>query len=368
MQVVNFIQDVATPHNNVLIKYLAMRSDVLVKVWYAHEEMADRYHWKNNITHQTGIATIYGNKLNPRFLWYCLTHKDEKYFIVGWMNINTILLHLFFFILQRKFNHWSDLPQPLKSPRLKARLRRYFSHFFLKYSVAKVFCVGKLTVDYFEERGFSRERLVNLPIFIETELEAEASSDVVTELMSYDQSYGLRNFIVSAGSRLLYEKGFDLLISACSELPKSLLARMVVYIVGNGPEKARLEQQTIDMKLENVVTFVDWMEFIDFQILISRSDVFVHPSRFDAYGGSIFAMAVGVPVIGSTGAGAVVDRVVDGENGLIFPSGDAHALADALIKISEISNFRSALALGARQTALEWKPEVGAEIIVANAI
>ena len=366
--VINIIQDVATPHNNVLMKYIAQRSDVRVNAWYANEEMPNRYPWSVNITHTMKSTRIYGTSLNIRFLWYCLKNWDEKFFIVGWMNSNTIALHFLFFILRRSYNHWSDLPKPIESLGWRARVKRRLALFILRHSIARVFCVGKLVVEYFQSHDFISERLVNLPVFIETGIDLKEPSSAVNELLSERSSQTADAFIVCSGSRLLYEKGFDLLVDACAELPKAVQSKMQVYIVGSGPERQNLEFNVNKMALGNVIKFVDWLDIDDFQNLIARSDVFVIPSRFDAYGSSIYAMALGVPVIGSTGAGAVLDRLVDEKNGLVFPTGDASALARALLRLHENTDFRLALGVEGRLTALDWRPELGARIVATSAI
>ena len=110
--VINLIQDLATPHNNVLIGEFKERDDVQLNLWYVEEMDNNRYQWKANITHEHFPARLYGSRLNWRFLLYCLTHTSERYVIVGWMNRNTKLLHLLFFLLRRRYNHWTDLPNP----------------------------------------------------------------------------------------------------------------------------------------------------------------------------------------------------------------------------------------------------------------
>ena len=110
--VINLIQDLTTPHNNVLIEQFLGRVDVDLKLWYASAGDAGRYQWKTDISNQYMASTIYGNKLNLSFLRYCLSHTDERFVIVGWGNPNTRLLHLLFFLLRRPFSHWTDRPNP----------------------------------------------------------------------------------------------------------------------------------------------------------------------------------------------------------------------------------------------------------------
>ena len=49
------------------------------------------------------------------------------------------------------------------------------------------------------------------------------------------------------------------------------------------------------------------------------SDLYVHPSRYDAYGPSYIPLSMGVSVIGSNKAGVIIDRIINGHNGFILP-------------------------------------------------
>jgi glycosyltransferase involved in cell wall biosynthesis len=62
-------------------------------------------------------------------------------------------------------------------------------------------------------------------------------------------------------------------------------------------------------------------------------DVFVLPSHREGLPNAVLeAQAAGLPVVASRATG-VVDAVVDGETGLLFPVGDATALADAVARL-----------------------------------
>ena len=64
--------------------------------------------------------------------------------------------------------------------------------------------------------------------------------------------------------------------------------------------------------------------------LLAEADVFVLPSRSEAFpNGAIEAMAAGLPVVASA-AGGLLDLIEHGHTGLLFEPGNAEALADAL--------------------------------------
>jgi glycosyltransferase involved in cell wall biosynthesis len=366
--VINLIQDLATPHNNVLIGAFSGRKDIQINLWYAKSQDRSRYQWSRDISQEHFSAVIYGSRLNISFLWYCLSHPDERFVIVGWMNINTRLLHLVFFLLRRPFNHWTDLPNPkVECISVPRRLLRWAAYRLLRFSHCKIFAVGKSSLNLFRAWGFPEKRLENLPIFVEID---EDLGSYRSELLEIRSLYEVpkNGFLLSAGSRLVFDKGYDLLIDAIAKIPPGLRSKIRMIIVGSGEEFDTLQRQINLLGLAETVRLLDWMDFHDFKALIANSDIFIHPARFDSYGGSILGMALGVPVIGSTGAGAAVDRIEHGRNGLLYEATNTAALARYISQLVQDVELRKQLAEAGRQTALQWRPGRGVDILLLNSI
>ena len=91
------------------------------------------------------------------------------------------------------------------------------------------------------------------------------------------------------------EKGYDLLIQAFAILPAAMRSRTKVVIVASGDELLNLRRQVVQLKLSDNIFFVNWLAIEDFKALIYSIDIFVHPARFDSYGGTTLGMALGVP-------------------------------------------------------------------------
>jgi glycosyltransferase involved in cell wall biosynthesis len=76
-----------------------------------------------------------------------------------------------------------------------------------------------------------------------------------------------------------------------------------------------------------------WLDPAQVAELLDRSWAFVLPSFSEGLPRvALEALVRGRPVVGSR-AGGIPDAVVDEENGLLVPPGDAQALADALVRI-----------------------------------
>jgi glycosyltransferase involved in cell wall biosynthesis len=360
----NFIQDIATPHNNVLIRELVHDGRRSIRLWYAKEEDASLYSWKENLSHKYIQASIYGTRLNLKFLWYCITHREEKYLIVGWANINTKLLHLIFFFLRRPFNHWTDLPDQNSSTlTVKKRIIRYLAYRLLKRSKGKIFGVGKTTVNLFKKWGFPESRIVNFPIFVDVDDDLTGYRAQEQEMRS---RYGIlrSDFVISAGSRIVFEKGYDLFLRSIASIRPLERSLIKVVLVGKGEQLQEVKELANQLKISDQVIFVDWLSIDDFKALIVNSDLFVHPARFDSYGGTTLAMALGVPVIGSKTAGAAYDRIEHGINGFLYDAEDFKELARLITQVFSDRNLRMSMANAARRTAMLWHPKHGAHILI----
>lgn len=366
---INLIQDLPTPHNNVLIgAFKKAAAPACLNLWYAREGNTTRYKWTKNLAHEHFEAQIYGDSLNWGFLRYCLSHRAERYVIVGWANANTRLLHLLFFLLRRPYNHWTDLLSvESETPTAFKRFVRWAAYGLLRYSKATILCVGVTTLEYFRKRRFPESRLVNLPIFVECD-ENLAAFHALGEAVFKTHGISGDEFVITAGSRVVREKGFDLLIKAVSHIDSGIRDKMKLMIVGSGPARPELEAMVAELGLNKITRLIDWLDVNDFKALIANSHVFIHPARADSYGGTALGMALGVPVIGSRGAGAAVDRIVHGENGFLYEPEDTRQLAKLIERLYHRPEERLQMAAAALQTAKSWPPERGVDILMRQTI
>ena len=358
----------ATPHNNVLIEQFKSRENIKLNLWYSYGADKSLYKWATDITHEHFTAKIYGAAINWQFIKYCIKNPEEKFVIVGWANNNTRLLHLFFFLLRRPFNHWTDLPALNQKDRsLKQRFLRWFAYRLLRSSNCKIFGVGKTTIDCFRTWGVPERVLVNLPIFVSVDENIFKYKARRAEMFMY-YAVPKGGFLLSAGSRLVFDKGYDLLIKSISELSHDLRDKLKLVIVGSGDELDALNKQIIDLKLNSIIQIEKWLDITDFKLLIANSDIFLHPARFDSYGGTTLGMALGVPVIGSKGAGAAVDRIDHGVNGFLYDATDTQALAFYITQLLNDFGLKHSIGEAGRKTALQWHPSRGVDILVQHSI
>ncbi len=144
--------------------------------------------------------------------------------------------------------------------------------------------------------------------------------------------------------RLVPAKGLDVLLRACALL-KQKGHPFVLHIIGDGPSRTELEALASEMDLYDDIIFYGYMlhpeEFMPF------FDIFVLPSRAEAFG-SVFAEAALcwlAPV--GTNVGGIAEQIQDGVNGLLVPPDDPAALSIALEKLVTDPSFRYNMARAA---------------------
>ncbi|RXZ80168.1 glycosyltransferase family 1 protein [Paenibacillaceae bacterium] len=144
--------------------------------------------------------------------------------------------------------------------------------------------------------------------------------------------------------RLVPAKGLDILLHACAALKKRGHA-FVLHIIGDGPIREQLEQLAVELDLYDEIIFYGYMlhpeEFMPF------FDIFVLPSRAEAFG-SVFAEAAlcWLALVG-TQVGGIAEQIDDGVNGLLVPSENPDALCDALEKLVTDPYYRYNMARSA---------------------
>jgi L-malate glycosyltransferase len=162
-----------------------------------------------------------------------------------------------------------------------------------------------------------------------------------------DRAAPVRSRVVTTVANLRPEKGHDTLIEAAA-LVAARCPDVRFQIVGEGEMRDALERQVKGRRLERHVRFLGHRE--DVAELLSATEVFVLPSRTEAFPNSLLeAMAMGVPSI-ATQVGGIPELVDNDQNGLLIPAGDAPALANAVVTLLTDGNRAARLGLAARAT------------------
>jgi glycosyltransferase involved in cell wall biosynthesis len=149
-----------------------------------------------------------------------------------------------------------------------------------------------------------------------------------------------------AVGRLKAPKDFLTLLRALAALSEHAFETL---IVGEGPDRGEIEAEIARLGLDGRVQLAG--ERDDVADLLAGSDVFVLSSRSEGLPVSVLeAMAAELPVVASD-VGGLSELVVDGETGLLVPTGDEAALGDALAGLLEDRERRRELGAAGRARA-----------------
>jgi len=127
--------------------------------------------------------------------------------------------------------------------------------------------------------------------------------------------------------RLVDWKGVDLVLDVFAEV-KAHVPSAELSIVGDGPERLRLQSQAAELGITDAVTFHGWISPEECPRLLSQSDALLFPSVFDCGGAAVLeAMALGLPVV-ALNWGGPGDYLDENCGVLIEPLSRQHAVAE----------------------------------------
>jgi glycosyltransferase involved in cell wall biosynthesis len=215
----------------------------------------------------------------------------------------------------------------------------------------------------------ARESDRSVAISCHTAMEVEALSGIRPEVIPYGVGLSPKaterereplaisppgDFAVLFVGRLVERKGVHVLLRAAALLSGSVPLK--VLIVGDGPERERLEKLAGELGLEGNVDFKGRISTEELESCYRSAQVFVLPAVVDRRGDTeglgvvlLEAMSYGIPVVASR-TGGITDIVEDGANGLLVEPADAAALAAALERLARDPALASRLGATGRLT------------------
>ena len=168
-----------------------------------------------------------------------------------------------------------------------------------------------------------------------------------------------RKVILIVG-RLSLEKDHATLVRAVAGVPGD----PHLVIVGEGPERPRIEELVRSLQMQNRVTFTG--QVASAEPYYGIADVSVLSSRTEGSPNALLeAMAAGVPVV-ATPVGGIPEIVTDRESALLVPPSDPGRMKGALQELLTDAGFREGLVERARRLVLEnHSPRARAQYLCA---
>ena len=128
-----------------------------------------------------------------------------------------------------------------------------------------------------------------------------------------------------------------------------------LVIVGDGPERSRLEEFVRDRQLVDRVYFAGQRSKEDTLALMAACDLFVLNSTYEGFPHVVLeAMCAGLPVV-ATAVGGTPELVQHGENGILISPSSNNTLSKTILHLVCSSEERRRLAAGAQQTMQRFR-------------
>ena len=155
-----------------------------------------------------------------------------------------------------------------------------------------------------------------------------------------------REFVLCYPGTLAWHQGLDVAIEAMA-LVRERAPNVRLLIVGDGPEREKLQHMTADRKLESCVSISGLVPLEKVAEIMATIDAGVVPKRTDSFGNEAFStkimefMAMGVPVIASR---TRIDEYYFNDDLVeFFTSGDAADLSEKILDLAKHQPRRDAL-------------------------
>lgn len=231
--------------------------------------------------------------------------------------------------------------------RFEAELN-YFEISAVNKWLTKTICVSEGLKESFLKQGIDHSKCVTVHNGIDTSIEPLVSPIAIRKELGIKKDELL---IGSAGS-LIKRKQFGHLISSLSYLVnRESLNNTKCLIIGDGPEKALLQDEIKQKKLNNKVILAGFKT--DAISYINALDIFLLTSEREGCPRVILeAMLLGKPVIASRIAGPS-ELVKENETGFLFQSGNIEEIADYILKLVSSPSMRKEMGQAGRKRVIK---------------
>lgn len=170
----------------------------------------------------------------------------------------------------------------------------------------------------------------------------------------------IKTLVANYGIDILI-RGFSQCKNKLAQTSPDLAARIRLRIVGDGADRTKLQRLAEDLGIADVTEFVGYVSHSTVPSELGKLDLFVAVSRNESFGVAVLeASASQLPVIVSD-VGGLPEVVRDGETGLIVPSEDPSALAEAIERLVVDEQLRVSMGIKGRefvQREYEWDENV----------
>jgi glycosyltransferase involved in cell wall biosynthesis len=285
-------------------------------------------------------------------------HYEMAIFMLGWGSVTALLGILICKLTRTPFFLYGDSSFPPPETTLRSRIRARFLRTLFAMTTGFM-SSGVLNADYYAHYGADRNRFFLLPWAVDNERFAASFDPAARDALRGRLGIARDAIVFLFSAKLVARKDPMTLLRAFERM--RMRDRAAVLFVGDGELREALEGYAHEHNLAGV-HFAGFVNQNDLPGYYGVADVFVLPSTYEPRGAVINeAMAGGLPVIVTDRCGSIGDIVLDGDNAIIYPAGDADALAAAMDRVAGDDALRTRMGRRSREIIGPWTFQRGVE-------
>lgn len=329
MKKVLFIVNIPSPYRVDFFSKLSEK--VNLTVWFENEKV-DYREWKSSVENK-GFQYKFFNFRENKYLKNLLNlikefrrEKYDLYVVGGYSSKIGIMSILYLKLTGKKFILNADGGFIKKDSKKNYILKKIFissANYWLSS--------GSNCTKYLNYYGAKNDHIYEYPF-----ASVDYTEDDLVELEFKERKYiknnhGLNDVVILSVGSFINIKGLDILIKSFENI-KSKYKNLSIslLLIGGGELKDKYISYIKEKNLSDII-MIDFMDKKELIKYYKISDIFVFPSKGDVWGLVVNeAMSFGLPIIGSSMAGASHDLMKDGRNGFIFESENIDDLTSKL--------------------------------------
>ncbi len=333
-----------SPYNDFLFSVLAQHYDLTVA--YQHRSLAT-HPWRLG---ESPYHVVFADDGFDGLL--TMRRRADAIVMCGWNDLRWLAL-MATLPRDRPTAFWTDTPNTNNATGLlrQAIVRGVFQRFDEVWSTGAVGCQA------LAEIGCPPSKTRSLPFFVDLERPARVSADDRRAARALRESHGGESVVLLGVGQLVARKEYQQALTAVARVDDAVL-----WLCGDGPLAGELRRLARSLGVERRVFFLGWREPLEVEHAFMASDVFVHPASYDPFPTVVLdAMNWGRPVVGSSVAGSVRERVKDGVSGFVHAPDNIDAMARAIgFFVSDRSRIET-FGRNARETACAFPVQLAVD-------
>ena len=242
--------------------------------------------------------------------------------------------------------------------------RKIYRRSALKF-IDAMCCNGIQCVEYTRHLGMPLSR-ITVPNMVADTRSLELASSAVTpeEKAEIRRSWNARGLVFLYVGNLIPRKGLRHLLEAWALMERSHGGEATLVLIGQGPEKAHLENQADSLGLNNI-HFAGAVDYDSLSRLYTSADAFVIPTLEDNWSLVVpEAMSCGLPVLTSKYNGCWPELVHPDRNGWIFNPLDTNDLYHCLEQCLRHRSRLPEMGRHSREIVAGFTPRIAADSIL----